>query len=324
MLKVSYKVKIDQLNYTDSDKSQVIDLRSHSSLNIPVNSCRIILGIPKDLTINLEDSISVELGDDKTQSLVFTGKVNSVDWGIDSVIIYADSSFKSLTTARLNVLFEKPSAGDIIKDIVQSRLKLPVAKIEDGLKFSVYTLGDRYPVYDQLQHLARQCGFDFYADTEDKAVFAQYNATTTHECKYGEDILTYTLDQVNKTITGVEIYGESPASQGQGEQAYSWLTKKEVKGTAGSNSAMMLRLADPTARTQQVANKIAAAVLQNLPQKPRGTLKVLGNPKVKLGDVIQVTQMPISQQNGKFKITGVVHTLNRRSGFCTLINWEQV
>jgi hypothetical protein len=324
MLRVSYQVKIGQLNFTGGDKSQVIDLRSHSCLNVPVNSCRIILGMPKDLTINLEDSISLQLGDDKIQSLVFTGKVSSVDWGIDRVIVYADSGFKSLITARLNVLFEKPSAGDIIKDIVQNRLKLPVAKIEDGLKFSVYTLGDRYLVYDQLQHLARQCGFDFYANTEDKAVFAQYKAATTHECQYSENILTYTLDKVNKSITGVEIYGESPASQGQGEQAYSWLTKKEVKGTAGSNSAMMLRLADPTARNQQVANKIAAAVLQSLPQKSKGTLKILGNPQVKLGDAIQVSQMPISQQNGKFKITGVLHTLNRSNGFCTLINWEQV
>jgi hypothetical protein len=324
MLKVGYKVKIGQINYTNGDKSQIIDLRSHSSLDVPVNSCRIILGIPQNLTINVADSISVELGDDKSQSLVFTGKVSRIDWGIDSVIIYADSSFNSLTTARFNVLFEKPSAGDIIKDIVQNRLKLPVAKIEDGLKFSIYTLGDRYPVYDQLQHLAKQCAFDFYANTEDKAVFAQYNAATTHECKYGENILTYTLDQVNPRITGVEIYGESPASQGQGEQAYSWLTKKEVKGTAGSNSTMMLRLDDPTARSQQVANKIAAAVLESLPQKTKGKLKVLGNPQVKLTDAIQVSQMPLTQQNGKFKITKVVHTLNRRSGFCTLINWEQV
>lgn len=323
MLKVSYKVKIGQQDYTAGDKSQLIDLRSHSCLDVPVNSCRIILAAPKSLTINLKDSISLQLGYDKTQSLVFTGKVSNIDWGIDSVSIYASSGFESLTTARFNLLFEKPSAGDIIKDIVQNRLQLPVAKIEDGLKFSVYTLGDHHPIYDQLKFLARQCGFDFYANTEDKAVFAKYNAATNHEFKYGEDILNYSLDEVSKNITGVEIYGESPASLGQGEQAYSWLTKKEVKGAAGSNSAMMLRLTDSTARTQQAANKIATEVLQSLPQS-RGSIKVLGNPKVKLGDAVKISLLPISEQNGKFKITSVVHTLNRRSGFCTLINWEKI
>jgi hypothetical protein len=323
MLKVSYKIKIGQVNYTADDKSQLIDVRSHSCLDVPVNSCRIILSIPKGLTIAPEDSISVELGYDKTSTLVFTGKVSSVDWGIDRVNIYASSDFTSLTTARLNLLFEKPSAGDIIKDIVQNRLKLPVARIDDGLKFSVYTLGDRHPVYDQLKFLARQCGFDFYANPEDKAVFAKYNAVTTHECKYGEDILAYNLHQVNNSIIGIEIYGESPASQGQGEQAYSWLTKKEVKGTAGSNSAIMLRLTNVTARTQQIANNIATAWLQSLPKKLSGSVKVLGNAKIKLGDSLKISQMPISQQNGNFKITGVIHTLNRRSGFCTLINWEK-
>jgi phage protein D len=324
MLKVSYKITIGQTSYTAGDKSQLVDLRSHSGFDIPVNSCRIILGMAKNLTIALGEVISVELGYDTSQTLVFTGKVSSVDWGIERVSIYASGSFTKLTAARFNILFEKPTAGDIIKDIAQNRLKLPVDKIEDGLKFSVYTLGDRHPVYDHLKFLARQCGFDFYANTADKVVFAKYTAETTHECKYGQDILTYNLTQVDKNITGVEIYGESPASQGQGEQAYSWLTKKEVKGTAGSNSAMMLRLADPTARTQEVANKIAASVLQSLPQKPKGSLKVIGNPKIKLGDAVKISQMPISQQNGNFKITGIVHTLNRRSGFCTLINWEKV
>jgi hypothetical protein len=323
MLKVTHKIKIGKTTYASGDKSHLIDLRSHSSLDVPVNSCRIVLGMPKSLTIAPEDSVSVELGYDKTQTLVFTGKVSSVDWGIDRVSIYAAGGFEPLTAARFNLLFEKPNAGDIVKDIVQSRLKLPVAKIEDGVKFLVYALGDRYSAYDDLKSLARQCGFDFYANTEDKVVFAKYSAATTHEFKYGENILTFNLDQPTKSVTGVEIYGESPASQGQGEQAYSWLTKKEVKGTAGTSSAMTLRLADPTARTQQVANKIASSVLDSLPQRQRGLMKVLGNPKVKLGDGVKVSQMPISQQNGSFKITGVVHTLNRRSGFCTLIDWEK-
>ncbi|MEW6491445.1 MAG: hypothetical protein AB1589_02680 [Cyanobacteriota bacterium] len=323
MLKVSYKITIGTAVYTPGNQTPLHEVRSHSSLDVPANTCRIILGLTKDVTIAPDDAVSVELGDERNQTLVFTGKVSTVDWGIDRVSIYADSSFAKLTSARFNLLYEKSSAGDIVRDIVQNRLKVAVENVESGLQFPVYAIGDRSPAYDHLKTLSQQCGFDFYANVQDKAVFAQYQAAATHDCNYGVNILNFNLDQSTKRITKVEVYGESPSSQGQGQQAYSWLTKQDVKGSAGSNSGINVRRADPTARTQQIADKVAAALLENLRQKQRGSVKVLGTPYVKLGDAVNVSQMPVSQLNGSFKVIGVTHCLNHRSGFYTTIAWEE-
>jgi hypothetical protein len=53
-------------------------------------------------------------------------------------------------------------------------------------------------------------------------------------------------------------------------------------------------------------------------------IKVVGEPKAKLGDSIEIAKMPISSLNGTFKITGVEHYLSRNKGFYTTIHWEEV
>lgn len=321
MLKISYKIKLGSTTYTANDKTLLLDLRSQASLQVPVNTCRIVLGIPKNVQVAPKNPVSVELGYAKQTTLVFTGRVTRVDWEIDRVNIEAASAFSDLTLLRLNRVYEKSYAGDIVKDILK-QVKLPFGKVENGIKFSVYTVGDRLTASEQLKTLGQQCGFDSYANERDRAIFAQYSPATTHTFAYGQDILNCRFEQPQTGIEKVEIYGESPASQGQGEQASSWLTKKEVKATAGSG-ANILRVADPTARNQAVAQNIAKGMLTHLQRKQQGQITVIGAANVKLGDGIQTTKMPISQQNGSFKVTGVKHTINRRQGFLTAIAWEE-
>ncbi|MEM1167564.1 MAG: hypothetical protein AAGJ08_00340 [Cyanobacteria bacterium P01_H01_bin.35] len=322
MLKISYKIKIGSTTLTEGKETHLLDISTHSSLNIPANSCYLTLGSPKNLTITPDDPISIELGYEKKTTLVFTGKVNTINWEINQVKIEGVSSLENAIATHFNSLYEKSSAGDIVQDILKQG-KLKANQVENGITLSSYALGDTISAYEHLQQLAQKCGCDIYANTEDKIVFAKYKPSTTHEFKYGEDILFLSSQQPSAGIGKVEIYGESPASQGQGEKAAYWLTKKEVKGTAGDDSGMTLRLVEPIAKTQAIAQKIAQGILANLHEKPGGKMKVIGNAEVKLGDGVKISKMPITQQNGTFKITGVSHILNDHRGFCTIINWEE-
>lgn len=324
MFAVRHQLKICSTTYTSDNKAHLLNLEFKASLDVPVNLFSVILGAPEEITVAVDSPVSIELGYDKKLGLVFTGIVNQVEWSIDRVTIIASGEFQALTTAYFNLFYEKSNAGDIVKNIAQSRLNLKTAKIENGLTFPTYTIGDQQSAYDHLAHLAHQCNVDLYADTDDKLVFAKYNPTTTHTLTYGNNILNYHQAQPAPNITAVEVYGESPASQGQGDQAYSWLTKKDVKGTAGGGIGTKLRIADPTARTQAVANKVAQALLAQKQQKQRGQVRVLGDPNIKLGDAIKIENMPQPEHNGTFKITGVAHHLSRRKGFYTTIDWEQI
>lgn len=323
MLQVNYKLNIGKTTYTVSSQSRLLDLKVNASLNVPVNVCSFVLGTPEALSLSLKDPVSVELGYGNNLALVFSGTVSSVDWGIDRARIEAAGGFQALTRARFNLLYEKSNAGDIVKDVAQSRLKLAVSKVESGIKFPVYVLGDNQTPYEHLRTLADQCGFDLYADTQDKVVFAKYQSNTIHEFKYGRNILACDLEEQTDFVKGVQVYGESPASQGQGEQAYAWLTKQDVKGVAGQQSAGVERLFDPTARTQDIATKIAEATLAAKKQKRRGTVKVLGNSQVKLADGVKISQMPVTTHNGSFKAISITHVLSRSKGFCTTIHWEE-
>jgi hypothetical protein len=323
MLLVHHHIGIGSATYTPKDQARLLALRAISSLAIPVNQCRIVLGQPQGISVAPNDPVTVKVGYGDSPVLVFTGVVGAVNWSLDRVTIDAVSSFQALVLARFNLLYEKPNAGDIVQDVAKKRLKLQVSNIENGLKFPVYALGDHLSAYDHLATLASHCGFDWYANPEDKVVFAKFKAANTHELSYGNQILQVSLNQPKPGITGIEIYGESPSSQGQGEQAYAWFTKKEVKGMAGSRSGVLLRRDEPTARTQDLAGKIAQALLTQKQQKQSGQISVIGDPNLQLGDSIKVSKLPMPQQNGTFKITGVTQRLDRRHGFYTLVQWEE-
>jgi phage protein D len=320
---VSYQVTLGQTTYQSGRASRLLDLRSEAALAIPVNRCALVIAAPLESAIAPTDPVTVSLGYDDQTTPIFTGQVKTIRWGFDQVHIEAHSQFTALTQARFNLLYEKSTAGDIVKNIAQSRLKLKTQTIASGLKFPSYALGDHHSAYDHLQHLAYQCGFDLYADSADKVVFAPYQSGQAAKFTYGVDLLGYTCDRQPPSVQGMEIYGESPASQGQGEDAASWLTKHEVKGTAGTSTGTVQRQFDATVRTQAAASKIAQAYLDRQTLKQCGSIKGLGNAQVQLGHSVALVDLPTRAHNGTFKATAVTHRLNQQKGFWTIVHWEE-
>lgn len=320
---VSYQVTLGETTYQSGRASQLLDLRSEAALTIPVNRCALVIAAPLEKAIAPADPVMVSLGYDDQTTPIFSGQVKTVRWSLDQVYIEAHSQFTALTQAYFNLLYEKSTAGDIVKNIAQNRLKLKTQTIENGLKFPSYALGDRYSAYDHLQQLARQCGFDLYADPADKVVFAPYKLGQAAKFTYGLDLLGYTCDRQIPAVAGVEIYGESPASQGQGEDATSWLTKNEVKGTAGKSTGTLYRQFDATARTQAAASKIAQACLDRKTPKRYGSIKGLGNAQVRMGHSVALVDLPTTDHNGTFKAIAVAHRLNQQQGFWTTVHWEE-
>lgn len=324
MQPVSYQISLGTTTYTPTDRPFLRALRCQTALDIPLHSCRIVLGQADNITVAPEDVVRVKLGYGNRLETVFTGIVQSAEAGIEHLTIQSISACYPLVLTRFNKIYEQPTAGDIVTDVAKKKLKLMLKKVENGLSFPVYALGDRTTVYDHISQLAIQCGFDFYADPDDKIIFAQYKALKTHPVTYGKNLLRLSQMQLLPSITGVAVYGESPASQGQGNQAYAWLSKKEVKGTAGKNTRTGMSVIDPTARTQALASKIAQATLTHATAKKRGQSRILGDAAIHLGDAINLSNLPSASQNGTFKITGVTQCLDRFRGFYTDITWREI
>ena len=319
MLTVNHRITAGSAAYTSADQSRLVSLRTHATLSTPVNSAWIALAPATGLSVAPGDEVVVELGYGDDLKTVFTGAVETVDWEIEQVAFRAAGAARALVSARFNRFYEKSKAGDIVSNVA-GLLDIPTGNVEPGLEFQAYALGDGVTTFDALRQLAERCGFDLYADVDDQLVFAKYDPAETHPFQFGVNILSLRVDHPLETITGAEVYGESPSSLGQGQEAYSWLTKKDVKGTAGGNGATVWRRFDAAARTQEDAGKIAEAALAALSAKRACTLKTLGAPEVRLGDSVEVSQMPLDDQNGTFKVTGVTHRLDVRTGFFSVID----
>ncbi|MEO1261100.1 MAG: hypothetical protein AAFZ15_20025 [Bacteroidota bacterium] len=321
MLSVSHRIMIGSDIWSSTEHSRLLALHCSTALNIPVNECRITMTYPKGVKAKPGETVEVKLGYENNLELVFTGEIAAADWQTDRVTIYAESAFRRLVIGRLNSFFEKSKAGDIVSAAC-GELDVPKGKVDNGLDFPAYALGDRQSAYSHLSSLAKRSGFDLFADEKDKLVFSKNYATKSHDFQFGVNILSITSDAPDVGVEGVEVYGESPSSLGEGPTASSWLTKKEVKGTAGSTNGMVHRICDPAARSLESSTQIAQAFLENLAAKKQGVLKTLGAPKVKLGHTAKVSKMPADDLNGSYKITGLEHRIAWGKGWVTILKIE--
>jgi hypothetical protein len=323
MLKVNYKITLGADKFESGEKNILLDLYMNASFFSPVNYCRILLSPDTELSLKPGDEVKVELGYDDKLSLIFTGKANTVEEGVYHKRIDALSSFSALAGAYINILYEKQDAGAIVSDLAD-KFEIQKDKVEQGIKFPTYMLSANKSVWEHLSGLSKECGFDFYADTEDKLIFKPYEAEKTHTLEYGVAILNLTKRSVDTFVDGVEVYGESPAGQGQGEDASSWFTTKEVKGSAGKSSGQVIRIASPVARNKDMAQKIADSIMKAHSVKEKGEIRLIGSAEIALGHEIKINKMPQDSQNGAVKPVNIRHRVNMKKGFITNISYELI
>lgn len=323
MLAIAYRVTLggDALSSAD-EAAPVLAVRTDAALSVPVNACRLVLHGLASTAAAPGDAVVVKLGYGDALETVFTGTAASVAHGVARVEVEALGAFAALARARVNALYERETAGGIVSDVL-GKLGVTAGKVEAGIKLPAFALDDGRSAWAHLRGLADRCGFDWWADAEDSAQFRAYAPGDAHALAYGADLLAWEHDARPPAWDGVEVFGESPAGQGQGDDAAPWLTRREVKGSAGKAEGRVLRLADPAARSPSLAGEIAAGRMAAHAATARGTARVLGAPAVRLGDAVRFEKLPAAGQNGEAKVTAVRHRLDARGGFTTTLGWER-
>ena len=321
VLNVNYRVSIGGKRLKSGSDAPIVALEVEADLNVPAHVCRVVLHGGCDVSAEPGDKVEVELGYDDSLEKVYTGQLASFGWGIEQIRLEALSVFDVLNRSRVNRLYEDKNGGDIASDLLQ-QLDVPTESTEPGLKFVTYAIGDNLSVWEHLRGLAERCDFVFHANHEDKAVFKKSGSKTTHQFDYGAEILAYERDGLSPGPDGVEVYGCSPSGQGKGDEAISWLSVKEVKGSAGKSSGVVHRVFDPSARNPDLASTLAKNLLEARKPRELGRVRLLGAPKVRLGDALSLRKMPEGALEGGARVVGGQHRLNAREGFVTIARWE--
>jgi len=321
MLKIDYNIEIGSVQFKLPSNSRLIELRSEASMNAPVHHCRMLFTLPGDLSIAVGDSVKVKLGYDGDLNVVFSGVVTRVEWLVESVVVEAESMARQLAALHVNAYFENAFAADIVKGLA-GETDMATGRVEPGLRFAFYAVGSNRSAWDQLSALARQCGFDLYADAEDQLVFGAALPGAPEMFQFGINILKLGVEQRQEAVSGVEVFGESPASFGGGPDTSPWFTKKDVTGSAGSDPKQRMYI--PAARTQELAAQIANNLWEKISPKKNGSVKTLGKSALVLGGTLQVSDMPVDSQNGTYKITGLDHQVHPVKGYLTTVEIEEI
>jgi hypothetical protein len=324
VLKVAWSVTAGASSWSSTAAdAPVLSLRTEAALGVPVNACRLALHGAAEVSAGLGDDLVVQLGYAEGMETVFTGRITRGAHALGRIEIEGAGGFSKLAAARLNLLFEKQAAGAIARDVL-GQLEVAAGTVEDGLTLPVFALHANASAWTQLAELARRCGFDLWADVEDRAHFRACEGGASHSLAYGTDLLAWEHAVLDPAADGVVVLGEGPSGQGQGDEAAAWFTRKDVKGTAGKSSGRVVTVVDPAARTPALAGDVAKGWMRTLERTARGRATALGLPAAQLGDALSVTDLPDASQGAAARVTGVRHRLDPRGGYVTTLAWERV
>lgn len=322
MLKPAYKLTIGSTTIdssADPTASNIVSIEVNLDMDIPADSFNIVLGQVKNLSVKKGDSTKIELGYKDTLVKVIEGTIETIEPGITQARIIGLNSISKLLNLRINQVYENQTAGAIVADLA-NQSGLTIGGKEDGIKFPFYTIDSTKNGYEHIKELAKRCGFDLYLTPESKLVFKEFTKTSADfTFEYGKDIIDFEKYVTEEIASQIVVFGESPVSS-QGDETSHWLTKsfESHKGTAGSDLKLVIE--DATIKTKEAAEAFAKAELNTIKKNTvSGTMKILGNPNVKLSDAIEIKKMPDEEMNGIFQVRSVSHSLSKETGFITKV-----
>jgi hypothetical protein len=223
----------------------------------------------------------------------------------------------------VNQVYSNQTLGQIVKDLA-NQAAVNAGNIDTGSTYPYFVAHESRSVLAHIRQLAALEGMDVYFDTSNQLNVAAFQKTSPdHTFYYGIDILDLGLNHVDSPAAHVLTYGESPSSN-QGSDTWPWLAKDltPFRGEAGEGSRL-LTTGDGAMRTKDAAANFAASKLGSTKDhSAAGRLKLMGNPKVKLGDAFEVKNARQPELNGLFKVTSVRHVFGKTRGYVTHVGFS--
>ena len=268
------------------------------------------------------DVLTVELAAGDRSGKTITTEVQSIESSLGQTIIVGSTGKRKIATSRISQVYENQSLDQIVRDLA-SQAQIDTGDVASGSTYSYFVCDHSRNLLRQLVELARREGLDVYFDPDNKLTLRKFEKTSAnHTLYYGIDILDLHLTNTHPPGDRLLVYGESPSSN-QGSDTWHWFAKdlSSFQGELGEG-VRTFAVQDSALRTKDAADSLATSRLGALKdQASHGRLKVLGNPALKLGDAIELKNVPKPELNGLFKITGVRHLFNKGQGFLTWVDF---
>lgn len=321
-----YKIKMGAV---DIDSSQpgtmgpVLGISTSASMTASAGAVSVNLAQVNAPDAKLGDTVSVELGYGDQTTTVMEGTVQYIKPGFEAQVVVAHNPAQKLLDLRLDQTYENQNAADIVSDLA-GQAGIDTRTVEQGIQFPSYVIDYQENCWEHLHDIAFKCGFDLYLTPGGKLVFKPFKkSSAAHNLTYGVSIISLKQRDLPLDFDGVTVHGESPASS-RGSDTAHWLTKSfnDFKGSTGSESPALF-IQDAALRTKEAADTAAKGRMNFIQRKKlQGIVDIIGNANVKLGDTVEIKEVPQNSLNGLFQVRAVSHTFNKETGFQTRIHFR--
>jgi len=358
MRRVTYKLTVGawSINSADDPRTEFIDLETNLSMDSPLDSCRVSVYAPPPVQPGLvesaaagaagasglghaigqggfsvkirgndvkeNDAIAIQLTAGALTGTVMTAAVQSIASSFGLTQITGKTGIQKMTETCLNQVYENQTFSQVVKDLA-GQAGVAAGTIETGGTYPYLVVHESENLYEMIRRLATGEGMDLYFDTENKLNIKKFNKTSAdHTLCYGIDILDLRVFKRAMTKEHLRVYGESPASN-QGPDTWHWIAK-DLSPYAGEvgEGVKTLGLHSGTVKTKDAADTLTASKYGAIKDNSAwGRLKILGNPKVKPGDAMEIKNVEKPGMNGLFKVTSVRHVLNKQEGYLTYVGF---
>jgi phage protein D len=328
LLRPAYRLTVGQQQVDTTDEpraSTVVELTIALDLDVPADAATLVLARIGELAPALEEDATIGLGyaGDDGLTQVLKGTVGVVDPGLVTSTVVVFSGAATLLRSAANETFENKTAGDIVRELA-SRAGVDVGSVEAGTTFPAYVVDGRRGAFEHMLDLAELSGLDVYVNSDGAVVMERFvGGHTVHVLEHAKHVLELDVRRTPPSATAADAWGESPGTS-RGTNAWAWLTKDfdSLHGSSGSGTPLLL-LERPALRSGQAARRAAEAALETVQRRAvRGRVLTIGRPEVKLGDAIQLRDVPDDEANGNFQVRSVTHRLRKRTGFTTEIGFR--
>lgn len=323
VLKPSYKILIDGTTLDTEKEYPVKSIRVNQDMAIPAHSCEIVFGL-SDETSEIEKGreLTVEMGYEDELVKVFEGLIDKNNPGISEMRVVAMSPAVKLLLSRSNRVYLDISAGDIASILAgDSGFQ---ASPSPGAKLHAYYMDSSKNAYEHLRELAVKSGFNFYITSDNELFFGKDSDGGSHTLEYGVNIIKADAHEDFQAASNVRVVGEKFEEHFMKEQ-YSAEHDEELEDVKKhlQNVAAEVVVYDASVKNQETADDMAKGLNENIKKTLSGTFKIIGDGKIKLGDVIQVSGMKHSKMNGDFQVRSIEHYMSKAAGFTTLVGWRE-
>ena len=299
-------------------------IRVQRLLSGSADELRFAMAINAGLDIDQGARVNLDLGWCDKGTTVFQGTIESLEYTLNEVHAIACGAQKDLIQTRIDETFIDQNAGDVVQSLA-GKAGVQMGRVDQGIRLAKYHADGSATLFEHLQELARLCGVDVFTDDAGKVNFTKREAfTADYTLQYGINLLDARIRHGKSAVGAIEVVPESAASQ-EGDEASSWLVKNSRDIAAKEGDGGVRRFSAALCTTKEAAETAAKAYQRDLQRRAvQGKVVIMGQPAACPGQVVELTDMPDSANDGYYEISGVEHALDAIRGFrSTLHLWGQ-